>query len=152
MSTNKTPNLNLHSWVAEDPVKMSEFNENFAAIDTDSGATWDAIEALQNGGLQIAYGSYSGTGSAGSGNRNTLNFSFAPKLVIVAHNSASGADGVMIMVRGQSTVSSCGSNGSGGCSCIWSGTGVTWYATSSTNNVVNQMNMSGHSYYYVAIG
>lgn len=33
MSTNKTPNLNLHSWVATDYVLRTEFNENFTAID-----------------------------------------------------------------------------------------------------------------------
>lgn len=34
MSTNKTPNLNLHSWVLADYVLMSEMNENFTTIDS----------------------------------------------------------------------------------------------------------------------
>jgi hypothetical protein len=34
MSTNKTPNLGLHSWVETDYVKRAEFNENFAGIDS----------------------------------------------------------------------------------------------------------------------
>jgi hypothetical protein len=33
MSSQKTPNLNLHKWVLSDPIKMGEFNENFAKID-----------------------------------------------------------------------------------------------------------------------
>ena len=33
MSTKKTANLGLHSWVKSDPFKMQEFNENFDAID-----------------------------------------------------------------------------------------------------------------------
>lgn len=34
MSTNKTPNLNLHSWVGTDYVKRDEFNDNFNILDT----------------------------------------------------------------------------------------------------------------------
>lgn len=37
MSTNKTPNLNLHSWVGTDNVKRQEFNDNFDAIDAFAG-------------------------------------------------------------------------------------------------------------------
>lgn len=33
MSTNKTTNLGLHSWVRSDRFSMDEFNENFNAID-----------------------------------------------------------------------------------------------------------------------
>lgn len=35
MSTNKTPNLNLHSWVGTDYVSRTEFNENFNTIDAE---------------------------------------------------------------------------------------------------------------------
>jgi len=34
MSTNKTPNLNLHSWAGSDYVKRTEFNDNFSTIDS----------------------------------------------------------------------------------------------------------------------
>lgn len=34
MSTNKTPNLGLHSWVGTDRVLREEFNENFNKLDT----------------------------------------------------------------------------------------------------------------------
>lgn len=43
MSTNKTPNYNLHSWVGTDYVKREEFNENFSTIDTTLKAANDAI-------------------------------------------------------------------------------------------------------------
>jgi len=43
MSTNKTKNLNLHSWVETDPVLMSEFNDNFTALDTAVKNTNNAI-------------------------------------------------------------------------------------------------------------
>ena len=48
MSTNKTKNLGLHSWVREDRFLMDEFNENFDAIDKAVGgkAEQDALDAL----------------------------------------------------------------------------------------------------------
>ncbi|MBP3520093.1 MAG: hypothetical protein J6J87_01975 [Oscillospiraceae bacterium] len=34
MSTNKTPNYDLHSWVPQDDFHMTEINENFTKLDT----------------------------------------------------------------------------------------------------------------------
>lgn len=69
MSTNKTENLGLHSWVETDPVLMSEFNENFGAIDS----------MLP----RIASGSYVGTNEVGSAYPNELHFDFEPKFIII---------------------------------------------------------------------
>ena len=38
MSTNKTPNLKLHSWEPLDPFKREEINENFSWLDLAAGA------------------------------------------------------------------------------------------------------------------
>lgn len=38
MSSEKTPNLGLHTWVPEDYVQMEEFNENFKKLDEVGGA------------------------------------------------------------------------------------------------------------------
>lgn len=48
MSTNKTKNLGLHSWVREDRFLMDEFNENFSKLDKAVGAKaeQDALDAL----------------------------------------------------------------------------------------------------------
>ena len=42
MSTNKTPNLNLHSWEPTDAFSREEFNDNFDKIDTavDEATVW----------------------------------------------------------------------------------------------------------------
>jgi len=74
LSTNKTPNLNLHSWVETDPVLMSEFNENFAALDSKVDGT-----------LKACIGTYVGDDTA----EKTLYFPGKPKLVIVRSNSNS---------------------------------------------------------------
>ena len=84
MSTNKTENLNLHSWEPTDPFKRTEFNENFAAIDA-------AVGALQTGALHIATGSYTGTGTYGSSNKKSITFSFVPKLVLVSNGKMKSA-------------------------------------------------------------
>lgn len=45
MSTNKTQNYNLHSWVPEDDFLRSEFNENFTGIDGALKALSDSLAA-----------------------------------------------------------------------------------------------------------
>ncbi len=45
MSTNKTQNYNLHSWVPEDDFIRSEFNENFTGIDAALKSLSDGIDA-----------------------------------------------------------------------------------------------------------
>ena len=68
MSTNKTPNLNLHSWTKYDPIQLSEFNENFSAIDT----------ALSKS-MQMVIGTYTGNGKS----NRTIVLGFQPALVIL---------------------------------------------------------------------
>ncbi len=48
MSTNKTQNYNLHSWVPEDDFIRSEFNDNFTGIDTALKTLSDGLAAEQN--------------------------------------------------------------------------------------------------------
>lgn len=56
-STNKTANLNMHSWVRTDPVVCEDFNDNFDKLD-------DAVGNLivSRGNCEIYSGSYSGAG------------------------------------------------------------------------------------------
>jgi len=48
MSTNKTPNYNLHAWTPDDDFLRAEINENFAAIDAQAP--------------RVIYGTYVATG------------------------------------------------------------------------------------------
>lgn len=52
MSSNKTKNLGLHSWVRSDRFSMDEFNENFDKIDHAIGALWVTLAAI--GALWVA--------------------------------------------------------------------------------------------------
>ena len=69
MSTNKTENLNLHSWEASDPVKRTEFNENWAAIDA-------AVGELRG---TVVTGTYTGDGAE----EREINLGFRPRAVLV---------------------------------------------------------------------
>ena len=53
MSTNKTPNLQLHSWEPTDAFRRQEFNENFTAIDTAYGNTEVTLKALHRRALGV---------------------------------------------------------------------------------------------------
>lgn len=55
MSTNKTTNLNLHSWVGTDYPKRTEFNDNFGTIDNEIGILKkDRVSVLEYEKLKVA--------------------------------------------------------------------------------------------------
>lgn len=103
----------------------------------------------------IETGSYTGTGTSGTGdNKNTLNFSFAPQIVFIVedYETNSGFVSANMIVQGQKK-----SNGVDYSSYLrwnitWSsdGTSVSWHAYS--GNADRQMNTQSKTYRYVAIG
>lgn len=100
-------------------------------------------------GVQIATGSYVGTGTYGSANPNTLTFEFEPKLVIV-RSSGTGFPFGFSAVSDSTVIHPDGTqNTSYNISAEWSGKAVTWY---STYDSYAQYNASGTEYYYIAIG
>jgi len=78
MSTNKTGNYNLHSWVPGDDFLREEFNENFAAIDAALGVL--AGDAPKCKKLRIVTGSYTGNERS----PRTIALPFTPKAVYLA--------------------------------------------------------------------
>lgn len=100
------------------------------------------------GGTQIATGSYSGTGTFGSGNKNTITCSFVPKAIIIKHYADPGTFGILIYNSTDAVVALSGTYYANVVS--WSGgTSVTWYNTASS---ARQLNDSSATYYYFAIG
>nr|DAQ99002.1 MAG TPA: hypothetical protein [Caudoviricetes sp.] len=121
-----------------------------------------------NAGARVEVGSYVGTGAGGSGNPNTLSFSFSPKFVFVIEgNTAGGSNYWSVFVYGAPY-------GAGGLyypsgltvisqATTWGDKSMSWYiygagTTSGSYDVsgslgyVCQLNNAGHTYYYVAIG
>lgn len=75
MSSNKTSNLGLHSWVRSDPFKMDEFNDNFDKLDQAVGENKAAVATIP----KFACDSYTGDGQV---NRK-IGLDFTPKMVFV---------------------------------------------------------------------
>lgn len=126
-------------------------NDAFNAV---SGLIGTA-QTTANGRLRGQTGTYSGAGVYGSSNANSLTFSFAPKIVFVKDDLGVG----VFTLSGSSASSYGGFNGHylNGVSAVYreklvgklSGNTLSWYCT---ENDLAQMNRSGTTYYYLAIG
>ena len=102
------------------------------------GKTLDSITGFP---CQIYAGSYTGTGTYGSGSKNVLTLPFKPLVVFVT----SGSAGTTIpMVRPGTGAM----NGNAALTVTWAETGVSWYSA----NAANQLNTAGTTYHYFAIG
>lgn len=91
--------------------------------------------------VKMETGSYVGTGTYGSGNPNKLTFSFAPKMVVVTEYGATGLGASTGMIWN-------GNPQIGTRSVSVAGSEISWYDSSASN----QLNSSGSTYYYAAIG
>ena len=92
------------------------------------------------------YGTYTGTGTYGSGNQNSLTFGFVPKHVTITRSS--GLTVFFNAINGCTTVRSDPGTSSSNCTVTWSGTSISLYGSSAAY----QLNASSTTYYYVAIG
>jgi len=104
--------------------------------------------------MRIETGSYTGTGTNGSDNPNTLTFLFVPQIVFIVedYGSNSAITGFNAIVHGQTNSNGVTYSSYLRWSITWSsdGTSVSWYAYSGTAE--KQMNTSRRTYRYVAIG
>lgn len=111
------------------------------------------------GAAHIATGSYTGTGTTGKSSPNSLTFNFEPKFIMVAYgmdtlisgHESKQMDGLVLLpaVGGLSAHTVSGSSSVNPVGSIVSGNTVSWWAG---NNVSVQMNVSGRTYTYTAIG
>lgn len=110
---------------------------------------------------KIELGSYNGTGTYGENNQNSLTFKFPPKLLIIIPSSADegicekilglfvyNAPHVAMYFDGGSSGGSGKSNGNVYISG-WDTNTIKWY---NPGHASNQLNLSTHIYYYIAIG
>lgn len=92
-------------------------------------------------GLKLAHGSYTGTGTSGSGSPNTLTCGFRPKVATIAAADGSAVIRLVAPAAGDSVTA-------GGVTATLSDTGLSWYASSAAA----QLNASGAGYIYEIIG
>ena len=106
---------------------------------------------------KIVSGSYTGTGTYGSNNKNSLTFDGKPKLLIVSSTVTSAYGGrhtypQLIFVYGESgdiaSLITSGSEVFSSATVSGSGNTVSWY---SADAAAQQLNVSGTKYYYIAI-
>ena len=107
---------------------------------------------------KIATGTYKGTGSYGSGSKNSLTFDFVPKIVFIVakekamfHGYETTLQEWIILVNGMTkclTKQASNNSGTGTTTISWSGNTVSWYGTWAGA----QLNTSGVDYLYVALG
>lgn len=101
---------------------------------------------------RIETGSYTGTGSSGSSQKNTLTFDFVPAVVIITEVSQSSFYPGNVLINGQTESNGIGSIPSSGgnysMAVDWTDKKVSWYA----GEADRQLNKSGVTYHYFAIG
>lgn len=114
----------------------------------------DILAAIASGRSKIESGTYSGTGVYGSGNANSITFGFTPKLVIIRTTGTSNYNQMVApYIYGNTEFLV----GTGTTATQWrrqvasvSGNTLTWY--SDGGNAASQLNASGKTYYWTAIG
>lgn len=109
------------------------------------GKTLDEVTAFP---CQIYSGSYIGTGTYGASNPNTLTFPFEPKAVFISGMAGPSwaaarmlRDDVYGNIQVNTTVATVHTS--------WDENSVQWYDTTAP---ASQLNMSGNTYYYTALG
>ena len=94
-------------------------------------------------GAKLMYGTYQGSGTFGSNSPNMLSFAFAPRIVLL-FDDLGAMTGIVPSIGKYSPRLSTGGAGT----VFIAGTSVSWYASSAAD----QMNSSGKTYTYVAVG
>ena len=153
----KTSNYSLPQWAVTDGLKRGDFNRTMETIDTVMAGMSTELAALAtsvaaNGNCRIAWGSYTGTGTCGADNPNSLSFDFKPMIVFIGSDSRAGSDtNPAVLIRGRKKAASDGMTISAETQIMqltWNESGVSWYCT---ENAMYQSNMAT-VYYYVALG
>ena len=103
---------------------------------------------LNPAGAKIATGSYTGTGTYGSSNPNSLTFPFTPKIVFLGQATSLSFSEFFYGLTIAST--RIASSTGGGLYLTWSGSSVSWYTPNPGASY--QFNTSGYVYTWIAIG
>ena len=99
MSTNKTPNLQLHAWEPTDGFSRAEFNDNFAKLDAVVGEHNAALNT--KGNCTIIAKAHLGTGTSGASAPSRAYFQEQTDLVVLADRVTGQW---LVLVEGCSTV------------------------------------------------
>lgn len=143
-----TGNLVSYSTAQEIVGYVNSPNPNAYPPAEDDGFTYTALGMLGEK-VKIATGSYTGTGTSGSSNKNSLTFGFLPKIVFISSNETNTGSGFVTPNDGGFGYAG-GSTGSKLTTSV-SGNTISWY-TNTSNGTTQQLNSSGKKFEYIAIG
>lgn len=110
-------------------------------------------------GLQMATGSYVGTGEYGADHPNTLTFDFVPKLVVIVANSLHDTVPGSVFIEGQTESDGIGNHDNPAYGLAihisWNGKTVSWHSDAHSESDADgerQLNKMGFTYHYAAFG
>ena len=158
MATNQTEHYSLNQWELSDSVVMADFNADNQKLDSALMALSQKIDNVIANLPRIQAGSYTGTGTYGTDNPNTLTFDFTPKLVIINQYSGDTDNGGggwtrLIAVHGTtkcySEWSTHGQSSPAFINLTWSEHSLSWCCGADAQR---QGNVAGITYHYIAIG
>ena len=170
MSTNQTTNYELNQWLSTDQVLRTDFNADNAKLDTaladleedvSEKASQTALDALSStvaghtaaiaalGNCQIVFGTYTGTGTAGSAAPNTLTFSHKPVLITLRRRITDGDSSRPILLRDADTFYAYEGVENSRNILTWGETSVSWYSPGERANY--QYNTQNTQYVYAAL-
>ena len=149
-----TANYQLPQWVDSDRILRTDFNSAYqkldaaldgiqAEVDSNDAANTAAHAAFGN--CQLYTATYTGTGTTGYENPNTLTFPAQPFVVLVA--SVGNEDSFLLVVRGTSESYADGKR----LKFTWSGNTLKWYSNVGGAQPSQQLNTSGVTYQVVAL-
>lgn len=101
--------------------------------------------------VKIATGSYIGTGTYGSGNKNSLTFDFEPKFLLIVQNGTYGSS-LGFFFNGNTVLWFFGTDATKKNTASLSSGTLTWYTPETSSADYYQLNSYGESYNYIAIG
>ena len=164
MSTNQTTNYELNQWLSTD------FNADNAKLDAaladlagqvtekadadDLGALSGAvaehtIQLERKGNCQVVFGTYTGTGTAGSASPNTLTFAHKPVLITLRRRITDGDSSRPILLRDADTFYAYEGVENSRNILTWGETSVSWYSPGERANY--QYNTQNTQYVYAAL-
>ena len=113
--------------------------------DRPSLAKWNELVAAAGSAPRVQFGSYVGTGEAGSAHAITLTFEFEPKAVLIV---STGRPEFGLLIRPGWSLGVSGAGMTNAASVTWDGNSVSWYHGSSEGMMLNSLRTT---YYYLAI-
>ena len=140
-------------------IVTSDSSDTYTDGSTDSdGYLYTSIAPILAKVALMETGTYIGTGTYGSSNKNSLTFSFVPQLVIIFEkdlasigSSSSGNYGT-IMLNGNAKARTGEYTTAHYINITWNDKTVSWYCSNTNGGVSGQLNISKQEYLYLALG